>query len=29
MTEDIRFERQGRLGIAVLDRPVALNALTR
>jgi enoyl-CoA hydratase len=29
MTEDIRFTRQGRLGIAVLDRPAALNALTR
>jgi enoyl-CoA hydratase len=29
MTEDIRFMRQGRLGIAVLDRPAALNALTR
>lgn len=26
---DIRFERQGALGIAVLDRPAALNALTR
>ena len=26
---DIRFERRGGLGIAVLDRPAALNALTR
>lgn len=26
---DIRFERKGVLGIAVLDRPAALNALTR
>ncbi|MEK0082941.1 enoyl-CoA hydratase/isomerase family protein [Benzoatithermus flavus] len=28
-TTDIRFERRGRLGIAVLDRPAALNALSR
>ena len=28
-TADIRFERKGSLGIAVLDRPAALNALTR
>ncbi|HMR31210.1 MAG TPA: enoyl-CoA hydratase/isomerase family protein [Geminicoccaceae bacterium] len=26
---DIRFERRGGLGVAVLDRPAALNALTR
>jgi enoyl-CoA hydratase len=26
---DIRFERKGVLGVAVLDRPAALNALTR
>ena len=29
MTSDIRFERKGVLGIAILDRPAALNALTR
>ena len=29
MSEDIRFERRGRLGVAILDRPAALNALTR
>lgn len=28
MTGDIRFERQGRLGVAILDRQRALNALT-
>lgn len=28
MTEDVRFERRGRLGIVILDRPRALNALT-
>lgn len=28
-TADIRFERKGSLGIAVLDRPAALNALNR
>ncbi len=28
-TADIRFERKGSLGIAILDRPSALNALTR
>lgn len=27
-TADIRFERRGRLGVVVLDRPKALNALT-
>jgi enoyl-CoA hydratase len=27
-TDDIRFERRGRLGVAVLDRPAALNALS-
>lgn len=29
MTEEIRFERRGALGIAILDRQPALNALTR
>ena len=28
MSMDIRFDRQGRLGIVTLDRPQALNALT-
>jgi enoyl-CoA hydratase/carnithine racemase len=28
-TTDIRFERQGRLGLAILDRAQALNALSR
>jgi enoyl-CoA hydratase len=28
MTRDIRFERRGRLGVVVLDRQAALNALT-
>ena len=28
MTGDIRFERRGRLGVVVLDRQAALNALT-
>lgn len=28
-TADIRFQRKGSLGIAILDRPAALNALTR
>ena len=28
MTADIRFERHGRLGVAILDRQQALNALT-
>lgn len=28
-TADIRFERKGSLGIVILDRPSALNALTR
>jgi enoyl-CoA hydratase len=28
MTADIRFERRGRLGVAILDRQQALNALT-
>ncbi len=28
MTEEIRFERRGRLGVAVLDRQQSLNALT-
>ena len=29
MSEDIRFERRDRLGVAILDRPAALNALSR
>ncbi|MGD9507739.1 MAG: enoyl-CoA hydratase/isomerase family protein [Geminicoccaceae bacterium] len=29
MSEEIRFERRGRLGVAVLDRQSALNALSR
>ena len=29
MTDEIRFERRGRLGVAVLDRQAALNALSR
>ena len=28
MTDDVQFERRGRLGIATLNRPKALNALT-
>jgi enoyl-CoA hydratase len=28
-TDDIRFERRGRLGVVTLDRPHALNALSR
>ena len=28
MSMDIRFERHGRLGVVVLDRQQALNALT-
>ena len=28
MSDEVRFEVQGRLGVAVLDRPRALNALT-
>jgi enoyl-CoA hydratase/carnithine racemase len=29
MTDDVRFERRGALGLVILDRPKALNALTR